>query len=299
MTAVSAAPVSSITATIPAATIAGLSAGNHTVYVRAKDVLGNWGTTISATLLIDRTPPTFSSITLTPNSIPQGTASVNLTVNGASDGAGGSGVVGGEYWFGTTNPAPGGGTAFTGLTASIPTGSLTAGTYTVRARIRDAAGNWYTATGGFRSATLTVTGPPPDAIFSDGFESGNFSGWSSTSTANTTRLNVTDTAALVGSLGMQAQGNNTNYVQYIFGTAANPATSTFDARFYFNPNGNASSTGQDIFAASSGTTNATFASGLLFHVRYRLNAGQSQVQIQVGSTANASWVNITNASQQD
>ena len=95
---------------------------------------------------------------------------------------------------------------------------------------------------------------------------------------------------------MQAQGNNTNYVQYIFGTAANPATSTFDARFYFNPNGNASSTGQDIFAASSGTTNATFASGLLFHVRYRLNAGQSQVQIQVGSTANASWVTITNPS---
>ena len=33
----------------------------------------------------------------------------------------------------------------------------------------------------------------------------------------------------------------------------------------------------------------------MFHVRYRVNAGQRQVQVQVGNTANASWVNITNA----
>ncbi|MEZ4656121.1 MAG: hypothetical protein R2911_00960 [Caldilineaceae bacterium] len=47
---------------------------------------------------------------------------------------------------------------------------------------------------------------------------------------------------------MQAQGNNTNYVQYNFGTAANPATATFDARFYFNPNGNTGNN-QDILPA--------------------------------------------------
>ncbi len=93
---------------------------------------------------------------------------------------------------------------------------------------------------------------------------------------------------------MQAQGNNTNYVQYIFGTAANPATSTFDARFYFNPNGNASLLARISLQPRQERSTATFASGLLFHVRYRLNAGQPQVQIQVGSTANASWVNITN-----
>ena len=32
----------------------------------------------------------------------------------------------------------------------------------------------------------------------------------------------------------------------------------------------------------------------LFHVRYRRNGAQPQVQIQVGATANATWVNITN-----
>ena len=56
-------------------------------------------------------------------------------------------------------------------------------------------------------------------------------------------------AALVGTRGLQAQGNNTNYVQYNFGTAAKPATATYDARFYFRPNGN-TSTGKDILCRS-------------------------------------------------
>jgi hypothetical protein len=70
-----------------------------------------------------------------------------------------SGVAGGEYWFGTTNPAPGGGTAFSGSSVNIPTSSLTPGTYTIRARIRDAAGNWSTGTGGIRSTTFRVSYP--------------------------------------------------------------------------------------------------------------------------------------------
>lgn len=159
MTAASASPATSITGSIPGSTIAALTAGNHTIYVRAKDVAGNWSTTTSAVLLIDRTAPTQTGISLVPNSIVTGTASITLNVNGAVDplvGGLASGLNGGEYWFGTTNPAPGGGTAFSGLSTSIPTGTLTPGTYTVRARLRDAAGNW----GAFNSATLTVTPPP-------------------------------------------------------------------------------------------------------------------------------------------
>jgi hypothetical protein len=103
---------------------------------------------------------------------------------------------------------------------------------------------------------------------------------------------VTAGAALVVSLGLQAQGNNTNYVQYDFGTVASPATGTFDARFYFNPNGNNPGTGntQDIFVAR------TTGSNTVFRVRYRMNGTQSQVQIQVGtSTSNTTWINLTNA----
>ncbi len=136
-----------------------------------------------------------------------------------------------------------------------------------------------------------MTSPPPDAIFSNGFETGAAPwGWSSRSTTNTARLNVTAGAALVGTLGLQAQGNNTNYVQHTFGTTAQPATATYDARFSFNPNGNTGSN-QDILAArtTGGTT--------LFRVRYRWNGGSPQVQVQVGTgTANAAWAGINNAS---
>lgn len=162
MTATAASPSTSITATIPAGTVAALTPGNHTIYARAKDAAGNWSGTTSAVLFIDRTAPTFTSITLTPNAIPTGTASINLAVNGATDplvSGLASGVAGGEYWFGVINPAPGGGTAFSGLSVSIPTSSLTPGTYTIRVRIRDAAGNWSTGVGGIRSATLNVSHP--------------------------------------------------------------------------------------------------------------------------------------------
>ena len=216
-----------------------------------------------------------------------------LAVTGASDGAGGSGVTGGEYWFGTTDPAPGAGTAFSGLSATIPTSALAAGSYTVRARIRDAAGNWSIGTNGIRSATLTVTGALADTIFSDGFETGTLSpltGWTSRSTTTTSRLNISAASALLGSYGLQAQGNSNNYVQYDFGTLANPAASTFDGRFYFNPHGN-TDTNQDIFTGrlnSAGTT--------LFRVVYRWNGGSPQVQLQLGTGTVAAnpWTSITN-----
>ncbi len=210
-------------------------------------------------------------------------------MNGAVD-TGGAGVGGGEYWINpptTTTPAAGSGTQFSGLTASIPVGSLATGTYTVSARIRDAAGNWSTGTGGIRTATLTVL---PDTIFSNGFDTGFAPwGWTSRSTTTTARLNATAAAALVGARGLQAQGNSGNYVQFNFGTVAQPTTATYDARFYFNPHNNAS-TGQDILAAA--TSNAFTTQ--LFHVRYRRSGTQPQVQVQVGATANAAWVNITN-----
>jgi Multicopper oxidase len=274
-------------ADIPLTTINLLGTGNHTIYVHGKDAAGNWGATSSITYLIDKTAPTFTGISLAPDPT-LGATTVTLTVNGATDplvGGLASGVAGGEYWIGTTVPAPGGGTRFSGLTASIPVGSLAPGTYTMGARIRDAAGNWSTTTA---SATVAVI---PDAIFSNGFETGGAPwGWTSRSTTSTTRLNVTTSPALVGTRSLQAQGNNTNYVQYSFGTAANPATPTYDAQFTFRPNGS-SSTGKDILRAAAGTSNTAFASPL-FSVRYRLSGTTPQVQAQVGTTANATWTNL-------
>jgi hypothetical protein len=138
---------------------------------------------------------------------------------------------------------------------------------------------------------LTVTFA--DAIFSNGFETVITSpwGWSTTSTGTTTRLNRTAGAALADGFGLQAQGNNTNYVQWNFPTGT--AVSTYDAKFSFNPNGNTGNTGEIFTARTSGGNGAN----PVFRVRYRVNAGIPQVQIQVGTgTANAAWTNITNGS---
>jgi hypothetical protein len=276
----------SVYADIPLATINALAAGSHTIYVRGKDAAGNWGNYFSTNLLIDKTAPTFTGISVSPSPT-LGAANVTLTVNGAAD-TGGAGVAGGEYWIDpptTTNPAPGSGTPFNGSTATIPVSALANGSYTVRVRVRDAAGNWSSGNNGIRQATLFVA---PDAIFSDGFETGGRPwGWSDASTNTTSRLNATALAALVGARGLQAQGNNNNYVQYDFGNA-NPASPTFDGRFYFNPNGN-TGTNQDIFVAR------TTGGNTVFRVRYRWNGGSPQVQIQVGTgNGNAAWASITN-----
>jgi hypothetical protein len=283
-------------ADVPLSTINALSAGNHTIYVHGRNAAGNWGNTSMLTYLIDRTPPTFTGITMAGPNPTYGAATVAIAVNGAADptvGGLASGVAGvGEYWIDTAAPAPGTGTPFAGLAPNISVGALATGDHTIFVRIRDVAGNWST----IRQTVVSVV---PDIIFSNGFEAGTTVtswGWSSDTTNNTTRMDATTAAALVGTRGLQVQGNNTNYVQYDFGTADNPAWPSFDARFYFNPNGFTPNTGnggaliQDIFVAR------TTGGNTVFRVRYRMNAGQSQVQIQVGTgTGNAVWTNLTNA----
>ena len=123
----------------------------------------------------------------------------------------------------------------------------------------------------------------PDKIFSDGFEAKNTGAWST----RTGITNVAAAATLDGARVLRVRGNRANWVQYNFGTAANSATGTLDARFYFLPNGNYSS-GKDIFTASSTSS----FSDTLFRVRYRLRGGVPQIQIRVGSAFNGAWTNL-------
>lgn len=279
------------TVTVNTGTGNGLLGLNLVSALNIQDLVGNAMLSIGLpyagpTYTIDKNGPTFTSFALNPTSIIQGVASVSLTVSGALD-TGGSVVTGGEYWVNpptSTTPAGGSGTQFSGSTTSISTGAFAPGTYTVSLRMRDGVGNW----GSIQTNVLSVI---PIAIFSDGFESpttlpGN---WTSRSTTTTTRLDNTTLAALIGLRGLQAQGNNTNYVQYDFGSLANPATGTFDARFYFNPHGN-TGTNQDILVAR------TTGGVSVFRVRYRLNGVTPQVQIQVGTgNTNSTWTAITAA----
>ena len=61
------ASVSSLDATIPAATINGLSDGSHSVSVRSQDALGNWGTSATISLIVDKTGPTAGGVSAAPN----------------------------------------------------------------------------------------------------------------------------------------------------------------------------------------------------------------------------------------
>jgi FtsP/CotA-like multicopper oxidase with cupredoxin domain len=274
------APVATLSATIPASAFTAVANGTSLkVYVRAKDLMGNWGALVLKTLLVDKAVPTLTSISLSPTFIVVGTPSVNLTLNGAADT--GSGVVGGEYWFDTATIPNGTGTPFTGTTnLTINTASLALGNHTVRVRIRDAAGNWSTT---IRSANLSVIA---DLIFANTFATSTSPfGWTSV-TGTVTRFAGADMDA--SGFGISVAGNGANYVQNNF----TPASGTYDARFYFNPNNNATSTAQSIFVAASGTTNASFSTPI-FRVRYQVNGGVRQVQVLlVASGATSNWMNV-------
>ncbi len=101
-------------------------------------------------------------------------------------------------------------------------------------------------------------------------------GWSSRSTNSATRLSVSTAAALVGTRGLQAQGSNTNYVQRNFGKTPNlPLRLTTRG----------STSTPTIMRPLDRTSSLAGDCGhnQLFHVRYRRNGAQPQVQIQVGA----------------
>ena len=183
-------------ADVPLATINALSPGNHTIYVRGKDAAGNWGATRHRRpLLIDKTAPTFTSISLAPNPT-LGAANVTLTVNGAADPlVGGSPAVSPAASTGssTTAPAPGGGTPFTGLTPASRSARWPRHLHGGRPHPRRCGQLEHSAP---RSATVSVV---PDAIFSNGFETGSQRrGVGQPFDQHGARLNVTAAAALVG-----------------------------------------------------------------------------------------------------
>ena len=143
------------------------------------------------------------------------------------------------------------------------------------------------------TVTLTPTSIPEDAIFNDGFESGNLNAWSSATTGGG-RLSVTANAALSGAWGMQALINNTSPI-YVTDQSPNAETS-YHARFYFSPNGMIpKGTGvQDIFAGY--TSNGTS----IFKVQFRRSSSSYQIRGLIvnnsGGSLTTNWYTISNAS---
>ncbi len=81
-------------------------------------------------------------------------------------------------------------------------------------------------------------------IFKDGFESGNFSAWTTNAT-NGGALSVSPAAALSGSYGLQAQISSTT-AMYVRDDSP-VSEPSFHARFYFDPNSISMTSGSYVY----------------------------------------------------
>ncbi len=102
--------VAGATGTITQATLAGLDAGKHTVFVRAHDAAGNWGVVGAVILNLPKTGPQTTSGSLTPTPA-NGTQDVAISATGDDSAAAGT-IDGAEYFLGAVG-ADGSGTPIT------------------------------------------------------------------------------------------------------------------------------------------------------------------------------------------
>ncbi|MBC7442051.1 MAG: multicopper oxidase family protein [Ramlibacter sp.] len=131
-----------------------IPSGEHIIYVRGQDSVGNWG--VFSSVLVtggDATGPTTKSPSLTP-SLTNGSGAAGIAVHATGDDAasGGSNITAAEYFIGAVGLDGAGATLtvniaapIASLDATIPSGvvnALAEGTHVVSIHSQDAAGNW-------------------------------------------------------------------------------------------------------------------------------------------------------------
>jgi hypothetical protein len=154
---------SALTGSIPAAMLQGLTQGQHRVYVRAQDQVGNWGPVSSAQLTLASTGAATTHLSVTPSPT-NGSRDVTLTATGDDSAIGGT-VDAAEYYIGATSGTShpmslGAASTVTSETATIPQATvlnLAEGAQTISVRTHDSTGLW----GPFATVTLGIdrTGP--------------------------------------------------------------------------------------------------------------------------------------------
>jgi hypothetical protein len=145
------------------------------------------------------------------------------------------------------------------------------------------------------TATPTATQNPvpvDDPIFSDGFESGDLSAWSS-SVTDGSDLAVNSLAALTDGYGLQALINDNNAI-YVTDETPN-AEPRYRARFYFDPNSISMADRESFYLlnAQSGTSTA------VLRIEIRIFKGNYQIRIAVRNDGNgwssSNWTNVSDA----
>ena len=121
--------------------------------------------------------------------------------------------------------------------------------------------------------TFTASSPPvaSDFIFADGFESGDFSAWTSIA-VDGGDLSVSPVAALVDSNGMHVLLNDSNSL-YVTDDTPN-AEPRYRVRFYFDPNSLSMASGDsfNVFRGFTGTSTD------VLRVAFRYSSGSYQVR---------------------
>ncbi|MDY7529879.1 MULTISPECIES: multicopper oxidase family protein [unclassified Cryobacterium] len=169
-----AAPTASLDATIPAATVNALAEGTHVVSVHSQDAAGNWGAPVTISLVVDKTAPTTSGVSVAPtpnngtlafNGSPSAirvtvatmadpiAATVNSTISSAEAfldtvTANGSGIVVRATDAVYNSPSEAGYFEIPLATIAL----LADGNHTISVHAKDAAGNW----GAVATTTLVI-----------------------------------------------------------------------------------------------------------------------------------------------
>jgi hypothetical protein len=145
------------------------------------------------------------------------------------------------------------------------------------------------------STPTPTTAPASDAIFADGFESGNLSAWSSSNT-NNGALSVSPQAAMLGSYGLQVVINSTSSIYASYNLPSSEPQ--YRARFYFDPNSIAMTDANAHYLCIGYDAVATTASAV-FNLDFRYSAGAYQVRLRQQddsqATVSTPWVTITDA----
>ncbi|WP_374971275.1 multicopper oxidase domain-containing protein [Terrabacter sp. BE26] len=271
---------------IPLTQIKALPAGEHTVFVHAKDAAGNWGDLTAGNalvrLLVDKTAPVLGTMTGSPtptNGATTLTLSAGVTETTLPSYVGAR-LQGAEFWTGTTDPGAGKATPVqitdngTGVTATIPLAGIQSGLVQFNLRVQDAAGNWSNA------ASVTVKVVRPNPIFSDTFDTNSLSRWS----ARTGAVTTSPAAGMplgTGNYGMVATGSRNP----AFVTDNTPsAETTYHAQFAFNANTLSSGTSPTAWVTVfEGRTTAGQAVAVQFH---RIGGtGSGQVRLVMARNA--------------
>jgi predicted outer membrane repeat protein len=174
-------------------------------------------------------------------------------------------------------------------TATQTAGPTPTATYTPTATPTRTPTSTPTAT---QSPTPTSTVSGSDMIFADGFESGNFSAWT-TSSADAGDLSVSTAAALEGSQGLQAVIDD-NTAIYMVDDTPN-AEPHYLARFHFDPNSISMANGDAHVLLRGYSGSSTVA----LRVEFGYSAGSYQIRAGLmndGSAfTNTNWFPLTDA----